>query len=96
MKVLIGLARSCYEKLLHDVSPEHSAYRVLRRYHKLDRWADERPFSMCVVIECSRDEALELYQAAKQHCPYVLRDIEHGLNSAASPDFTEVSTREGR
>ena len=81
LEVIIGLARSDYEKLLHDISPQHSAYSVLRRSPELDRWADERPFSMCVVIECSQGEALDLYQAAKQHCPHVLRDIEYGLNS---------------
>jgi hypothetical protein len=85
MQVIIGLARSDYEKLLHDVSPQHSAYGVLRRYRELDRWADEKPFSMCVVIECSQQEALELYRAAKQHSPSILRDIEYGLNSAALP-----------
>ena len=82
MEVIIGLARSDYEKLLHDISPQQSAYTVLRRSPELDRWADERPFSMCVVIECSRQEALELYQAAKQHCPHILRDIEYALNSS--------------
>ena len=80
MEVIIGLARSEDEKLLHDISPQHSAYTVLRRSPEIDRWADERPFSICVVIECSRQEALELYQAAKQHCPHILRDIEYGLN----------------
>jgi hypothetical protein len=83
MEVTIGLARSDYEKLLHDISPQHSAYNVLRRSPELDRWADEKPFSMCVVIECSEEEALNLYHAAKQHCPHVLRDIEYGLKSAA-------------
>jgi hypothetical protein len=82
MEVIIGLARSHYEKLLHDISPQHSAYPVLRRSAELDRWSDEKPFSMCVVIECSQEEALNLYRAAKQHCPHVLRDIEYGLKSA--------------
>jgi hypothetical protein len=86
MQVIIGMARAAYEKLVHNVSPQHSAHTVLRRYPELDRWADEKPFSMCVVIECSQEEAIELYQAAKQHCPQILRDIEYGLNSAASPD----------
>jgi hypothetical protein len=86
MAVIIGLARSDYEKLLHDVSPQHSAYTLLRRSPELDHWADEKPFSLCVVIECSQEEALELYQAAEQHCPHILRDIEYGLNSAAVRD----------
>ncbi|MCE3243119.1 MAG: hypothetical protein K0Q83_3626, partial [Deltaproteobacteria bacterium] len=37
MEVTIGLARSDYEKLLHDISPQHSAYSVLRRSPELDR-----------------------------------------------------------
>ena len=90
MEVIIGLARSNYEKLLHDVSPQDSAYPVLHCYPELDRWADEKPFSMCVVIQCSREEALELYRAAKQCCPHILRDIEYGLNSAALHDPQET------
>ena len=90
MEVIIGLARSNYEKLLHDISPQDSAYTVLHRYPELDRWADEKPFSMCVVIQCSREEALELYRAAKQYCPHILRDIEYGLNSAAQYDPQET------
>jgi hypothetical protein len=37
MEVTIGLARSDYEKLLHGIPPQHSAYNVLRRSPELAR-----------------------------------------------------------
>jgi hypothetical protein len=83
MKVSIGLARSDYDRLLHELSPQDPAYTVLRFYRELERWADERPFSMCVVVECTQKDAMALYEAAQQHCPAALRDIEYGLRAAA-------------
>jgi hypothetical protein len=82
-EVTIGLARADYQKLLDDVPSQHPAYTVLRRCSDLDRWADEKPFSLCVLIECSQEEAMALYEAAQQYCPLALRDIEYGLEVAA-------------
>ena len=81
MEVLIGLARTDFERLL-QVSPDSPSYRIFQRYPELDRWASEKPFSLCVVIECTREEAMLLLKAAKQHCPSALRAIEYGLKLA--------------
>jgi hypothetical protein len=81
-EVIIGLARADYQRLLHEVPSQHPAYTVLRRCPDFDRWADEKPFSLCVLIECSQEQAMALYEAAQQHCPVALRDIEYALEVA--------------
>jgi hypothetical protein len=86
MEVTIGFARAHYEKLLHDVPAETPAYTILHGSVELDRWADGKPFSMCVIIECNRDEATALLQAAKQHCPEAVADIEYGIKLSRAFD----------
>ena len=81
MTVTIGLARFDYEGLLRTVTREDVAYPVLRRCSAFYRLPDQKP-SMCVIIECERDEALALLQAAKQHCLAAVPDIEYGLERA--------------
>jgi hypothetical protein len=81
MEVTIGFARADFERLLHEVSPESPSYTILRRCPELDRWASEKPFSMCVVVECNQEEAMQLLEAAKQHCPQAVADIEYGFKS---------------
>jgi hypothetical protein len=88
MVVMIGLQRGNYETMLHDVSPESPAHTILHRSSvELDRRADEEPFSQCVVIECSQEEAMALVDAAKQHCPEALPDIEYGLKLSRAFDL---------
>jgi hypothetical protein len=83
MEVTIGLARADYEQLLHAVPAQSSAYCILHRYPALDRWADEKPFSMCVIVECKNsDEAIALLQAARQHCSRAIPDIIYALKAA--------------
>ncbi|MEX0804137.1 MAG: hypothetical protein WD688_12600 [Candidatus Binatia bacterium] len=82
MEILIGLARPDYERLLHKVPSQSVLYDLLRRFADRDRWASEKPFSMCVVFECNRDEALTLLEAAKQHRPQALPEIEYGIKLA--------------
>jgi hypothetical protein len=85
MEVTIGLARAHYEKLLHDVHNQARAYAVLHRSPQLGRWAGEKPFSMCVIIECENpDEAVALLQAAREHCPGAIPDILYGLKMAGA------------
>jgi hypothetical protein len=79
MKITIGLARADYEQLLQNILPEASAYTVLRKCPELARWSHESPLFKCVIIECSRDEAIVLLEAAKQHCAEAVADIEYGL-----------------
>jgi hypothetical protein len=86
MEVTIGLARAHYEKLLHDVPAEGPAYTILQRYVDLDRWANEKPFSMCVVMECNEGEAVALLEAAKRHCPQAVPDIEYGIKLSRAFD----------
>ena len=82
MEILIGLARSDYERLLHKVPSQSAMYTLLRRFSDRDRWSSDKPHSMCVVFECNRDEALTLLEAAKQHCPQALPEIEYGIKLA--------------
>jgi hypothetical protein len=79
MVVVVGLARADYERLLHSVPPEAPAFTVLRRCPELYRWGHEEPLFKCVIIECSCDQATVLLEAAKQHCPEAVADIEYGL-----------------
>ena len=79
MVVTIGLARADYEQLLHKVLPEASVYTVLHKCPELQRWSHERPLFKCVVIECNPDEAILLLEAAKQHCPQAVPDVEYGI-----------------
>ena len=83
MEVTIGLARAHYEKLRHDVPKQARAYAVLHRSPQLERWAGEKPFSMCVIIECEKpEEAIALLEAAREHCPGAIPDILYGLKMA--------------
>ena len=79
MQVIIGLARADYEELLHKVPPEAPAFTVLRRCPELSRWGREGPLFKCVIIECDPDEATLLLEAAKQHCPEAVPNIEYGF-----------------
>jgi hypothetical protein len=79
MVVTIGLARAHYEQLLHNLAPESPAYTVLRRCPELYRSGRETPLFKCVIIECNRDEAIVLLEAAKQHCAEAVADIDYGL-----------------
>jgi hypothetical protein len=87
MVVIIGLARADYEQLLHNLVPESSAFTVLRRCPELYRWGRETPLFKCVIIECNRDEAIVLLEAAKQHCPEAVADIEYGLKVSQAFDL---------
>jgi hypothetical protein len=86
MEVSIGLARADYEKLVNDVPSGSSAYEVLHRLpQQLDRWADEKPFSMCVLVECERaDEAFALLEAARKHCPGAIAPIMYALKESGA------------
>jgi hypothetical protein len=80
MNVTIGLSRAHYEKLLHDVQPGAPAYAILHRFPQLDRWADEKPFSLCVIVECeNQDEAIALLETAREHCPGAIPDVMYAL-----------------
>ena len=79
MHVIIGLARADYEGLLNNVPPEAPAFMVLRRCPELSRWGREGPLFKCVIIECNPDEATLLLEAAKQHCPEAVPNIEYGF-----------------
>ena len=84
--VTIGLVRADYEQLLHNLPPGTPAFAVLRRCPELYRWGREEPLFKCVIIECDRDGATVLLEAAKQHCPEAIADIEYGLKvSELSP-----------
>ena len=88
MQVTIGLSRADYEKLLHNVPPEAPAYAILHRFPQLDRWADEKPFSMCVIIECENsDEAIALLETAGEHCPGAIPDILYALKLSGALDL---------
>ena len=88
MEVTIGLARADYEQLLHAIPRESPAYCILHRSPELDRWADEKPFSMCVIVECKNpDEARAFLQAARQHCYRAIPDIIYALKSAKALDL---------
>ena len=65
MLVIIGLARTDYDQLLQNVPPEAPAFAVLRRCPELARWGREEPLFKCVIIECGREEAVVLLEAAK-------------------------------
>ena len=82
MEILIGLARPNYERLLHKVPSQTALYDLLRRLPDRDRWSTDKPHSMCVVFECNREEAMTLLEAAKQHCPQALPEIEYGIKLA--------------
>ncbi len=56
---------------------------------KLDRW-DDKPSGCCLVIECSREEAVELYRTTKQHTRGSLPDAKHGLHAAALLDSNNI------
>jgi hypothetical protein len=86
MEVMIGLARADYEKLVNDVPSGSPAYRVLHRLpQELDRWADQKPLSMCVLVECERpDEAIALLEAARKHCPGAIPPILYGLKESGA------------
>jgi hypothetical protein len=86
MTVVIGLARADYEQLLENVPAEAPAFAVLRRCPELSRWGREEPLFKCVIIECDRDEAFVLLEAAKQHCTRAIADIEYGLKLSRSFD----------
>jgi hypothetical protein len=79
MNVTIGLARADYEQLLHKVLPEAPVYTVLHKCPELHRWSHERPLFNCVIIECNLEEAIMLLEAAKQHCPQAVPDVEYGI-----------------
>jgi hypothetical protein len=88
MQVTIGLSRAHYETLRHDVPPEAPGYAILHRFSQLDRWANEKPFSMCVIIECQNpDEAIALLKAAREHCPGAIPDIMYALKTSAALDL---------
>jgi hypothetical protein len=89
MKITIGLARADYDQLLQNVPPEAAAFAVLRRCPELARWGREEPLFKCVIIECNPDEATLLLQAAKQHCPEAVPNIEYGFK--LSRNFTVFS-----
>jgi hypothetical protein len=77
----IGLARADYEELMHKVDPHSRSHTILKSSER-EWWETERSSSMCVLIECTRQEAIELLELAKQHCPQAVRDIEYGLKSS--------------
>jgi hypothetical protein len=79
MLVIIGLARADYEQLLRNVPPEAPAFNVLGRCPELTRWGREGPLFKCVILECDLDETSVLLDAAKQHCPEAVADIEYGI-----------------
>jgi hypothetical protein len=87
MVVVIGLARADYEQLLHKIPAEAPALTVLRRCPELYRWGRKTPLFKCVIIECNRDEAIVLLEAAKQHCPEAAADIEYGLKLSRAFDL---------
>lgn len=87
MIVTVGLTRADYEQLLRDVPHETPAYAVLRRCPELDRWAQDKPLFRCVIIECNRDEAIVLLEAAKQFWPEAVPDIEYGLKLSQAFDL---------
>jgi hypothetical protein len=89
MLVIIGLARAHYEQLVHNVHPEAPAFTVLRRCPELHRYGREEPLFKCVIIECNPDQATLLLEAAKQHCPEAVPDIEYGFR--LSRDFAVFS-----
>ena len=87
MEIIIGLARADFECLLHEVPRQSPSYAILRRCLEIYPWATEKPFSMCVVIKCNREEASVLLEVAKEHCPQAVRDILYGFKAAGSkPD----------
>ena len=87
MIVTIGLARANYEQLLRNLGAESPAFTVLRRCPELYRWGRETPLFKCVIIECTRDEALVLLEAAKEHCAEAVADIEYGLKLSRAFDL---------
>jgi hypothetical protein len=86
MVVTIGLARKDYEQLLHNIRPEAPVYTVLHKCPELDRWSHEKPLFNCVIIECNPDEAIVLLEAAKQHCPQAVPDVEYGIKLSRAFD----------
>ena len=92
MEVTIGFARADYEKLLHAVPYGDSAYALLRRPQQLDRWAHQKPLSLCVIVECeSPEQAITLLEAARQHCPGAVSDILYALKQAAALHLIDTS-----
>lgn len=79
MLVIIGIARTDYQQLLHNVPPQAPASNVLRRCPELYRWGREEPLFKCVILECNPCEATLVLEAAKQHCPEAVPDIEYGI-----------------
>ena len=86
MEVMIGLARADYEKLVNDVPIGSCAYDVLHRSpQQLHHWGEEKPFSMCVIVECERpDEAIALLEAARKHCPGAIPNIMYALKESGA------------
>jgi hypothetical protein len=86
MEVMIGLARADYEKLVNDVPAGSLAYGLLHRSpQQLHPWGDEKPFSMCVIVECERpDEANALLEAARKHCPGAIPNIMYALKESGA------------
>jgi hypothetical protein len=87
MLVIIGLARADYEQLRNSVPTEAPAFPVLRRCPELYRWGREEPLFKCVIIECTREEANVLLEAAKEDCPQAVADIEYGLKLSQAFDL---------
>ena len=77
----IGLARADYDQLLRKVDPHSRTHTILTRSSEVDRWENEISSPMCVLVECTRKEAIELLDFAKQHCRQAVRDIQYGLRS---------------
>jgi hypothetical protein len=87
MVITIGLVRANYEQLLHNLAPESPALIVLSRCPELYRWGRDTPLFKCVIIECNRDEAIVLLDAAKEHCAEAVADIEYGLKLSRAFDL---------
>ena len=82
MSITIGLARDDFDWLLHTVDQRSRAFDVLKRSVDTKDWASGKPVSMCVVIECDRQEAKALLDLATHHRPKAVRDIQYGLRAA--------------
>jgi hypothetical protein len=87
MVVVIGFTRADYEQLVQNVPAAGPAFAILRRCPELQQWGREEPLFKCVIIECNRDEALMLLEAAKQHCQSAVADIEYGLKLSRAFDL---------
>ena len=90
MSITIGLARDDFDWLLHTAGQRSRAFAVLKRSLDTEDWVTGKPVSMCVVIECDKEEAKALFELAKYHRPQALRDIQYGLEQ---PGFDLSSGR---